>query len=161
MLHRCKICFKEFTTSSQLGGHVGSHKRQGRTYSKKWSTNNCRHCGKQIISRKKSKYCSLSCLGKYKKALHDNKPFVVCHHVIDKTRLEILTYKEKQQVCEICGNVEKAITGHKNIANNLSVDHDHTTNKFRGLLCTKCNIQLGWYEQYAEQVKAYLNKTLF
>jgi hypothetical protein len=38
----------------------------------------------------------------------------------------------------------------------LSVDHCHKTGKIRGLLCTKCNTALGWFETNQEQVQDYL-----
>ena len=44
--------------------------------------------------------------------------------------------KEQGDVCLICE--EECNTGHR-----LSVDHDHTTGKVRGLLCRKCNNVLG------------------
>lgn len=39
----------------------------------------------------------------------------------------------------------------------LSVDHCHTTNRFRGLLCTHCNASLGWYENRKQLIQEYLN----
>ena len=30
--------------------------------------------------------------------------------------------------------------------------------KFRGLLCSVCNRQLGWYEKYKNEIEDYLNK---
>jgi hypothetical protein len=40
----------------------------------------------------------------------------------------------------------------------LAVDHDHETGKIRGLLCGRCNGQLGWLEnnEWINAAKAYL-----
>ena len=54
--------------------------------------------------------------------------------------------------CAIC-SAEVGSTKHKN----LSIDHDHKTGKIRGLLCTSCNRQLGWYENKKELVEKYLS----
>lgn len=44
--------------------------------------------------------------------------------------------KSQDGVCAICGGT--CITGRR-----LSVDHDHETNKIRGLLCSRCNFGIG------------------
>lgn len=49
--------------------------------------------------------------------------------------LLIETQKEANGKCNICGKISK-----------LSVDHDHKTNKFRGLLCDNCNLGLGHFK---------------
>lgn len=44
--------------------------------------------------------------------------------------------RTQRGMCIICGEYH---------GNNLRVDHDHTTGKLRGLLCSKCNAGLGQF----------------
>jgi hypothetical protein len=43
---------------------------------------------------------------------------------------------KQNHLCAICGNPEREGT-------KLSIDHCHTTDKIRELLCTNCNIGIG------------------
>ena len=57
--------------------------------------------------------------------------------------------------CEICGIPEKDL---KKI---LCYDHDHNTNKFRGWLCSRCNLLLGQIEgnlELSTKMVEYLEK---
>ena len=58
---------------------------------------------------------------------------------------------ERQQGC--CAICEKHQVEFKTI---LNVDHCHTTGKVRALLCTKCNVGLGIYENWKDKFKEYL-----
>jgi hypothetical protein len=49
-----------------------------------------------------------------------------------------------------------AICGGKQGARRLHIDHCHATWKVRGLLCSRCNTSLGWFEKHAENAKTYL-----
>ena len=64
-------------------------------------------------------------------------------------------------VCLLCGSLNGKM--------NLAVDHCHTTKVIRGLLCTPCNIKLGFYErnkpltakfeEYLKEKKEWLKPT--
>lgn len=82
--------------------------------------------------------------------------------VLDITRRELEEYRKIHQVCEICGSQSKVITYCGNTGrttpNQLSINHDHQSGKFRGLLCVGCNRRLGWYEKLKDNIKAYLGE---
>jgi hypothetical protein len=79
---------------------------------------------------------------------------------LDITYRELEQYRESHPVCEICGKAVQEVTkwDSKFAVKNLCIDHDHTTGKFRGLLCQICNRQLGWYENNREKINNYLDK---
>jgi hypothetical protein len=79
---------------------------------------------------------------------------------LDITYGDLERYRESHPVCEICGKAVSEVTkwNSKFAAKNLCIDHDHTTGKFRGLLCQICNRQLGWYENNKENIQKYLDK---
>jgi len=67
-------------------------------------------------------------------------------------------FAEQSGVCCICG---KAESGEKYEV--LEVDHNHDTDKVRGLVCHMCNTAIMWYENwlkypYAEKIIEYLKR---
>lgn len=66
-------------------------------------------------------------------------------------------FNEQVGVCKICGRPPyEHGKNKKSIV--LHIDHDHSTNEVRGLLCSRCNGALGWYEKYNNDINNYLNK---
>jgi hypothetical protein len=60
-------------------------------------------------------------------------------------------FEEQNGCCAICGK-------HQSDENKaLSVDHDHTTGKIRGLLCPRCNHGLGLFLDSSELLKLAAN----
>ena len=80
--------------------------------------------------------------------------------IIDISRTELQEYMKTHPRCEICGKAvdESVRWDSKYASKRLCIDHDHSTLKFRGVLCQACNRQLGWYEKYQEEINKYLNK---
>ena len=65
-------------------------------------------------------------------------------------------------VCKLCGKSESIKSDtprQRGKERKLAVDHDHKTGKVRGLLCYRCNLDLGLYEKYRDTRKydEYLN----
>lgn len=77
---------------------------------------------------------------------------------LDITLKELEEYKKIHTKCEICGKSLEEIKEKDIQSRGLCIDHDHITNKFRGLLCTGCNRYLGWYDKNQENIIKYLNK---
>ena len=58
--------------------------------------------------------------------------------------------------CAICGK------HNSDLKRNLAADHCHTTNKVRGLLCSTCNMGLGYFKDSQTlllEAIAYLNRS--
>lgn len=66
---------------------------------------------------------------------------------IEKYGITLLDYEHKclllENKCEICGI----------ICDRLNIDHDHDTNKVRGLLCNNCNWGLGHFKDSVEKLQ--------
>ena len=64
--------------------------------------------------------------------------------------------KEQNSGCAICGN---PIPGRNN--KHFAIDHNHKTNKVRGLLCYKCNSGIGYFKEnidFLQKAIDYLKK---
>lgn len=55
-------------------------------------------------------------------------------------------------VCAICQRPETKVHRDGSVCR-LSVDHDHTSGDVRGLLCSKCNVGLGSFEDSPEALR--------
>jgi hypothetical protein len=60
--------------------------------------------------------------------------------------------------CSLCGEEPKTKDHRYGKARSLAVDHCHKSGKVRRLLCTKCNLGLGWYETNKDRIDKYLQE---
>lgn len=80
----------------------------------------------------------------------DDRLFILKNVTLDVTNKYLNEYRQTHTTCEICG---KSV---EDMHSNLCIDHNHTTNKFRGLLCNSCNRSLGWFENNEQNILEYL-----
>lgn len=88
----------------------------------------------------------------------DNRPKKLFGLELDISYGDFVKYKESHRTCEICGREEYVSTGGKTTPNSLSIDHQHGTNHFRGMLCQQCNTKLGWFESNKDHILEYINE---
>lgn len=70
-----------------------------------------------------------------------------------------LLSEQQGHVCAICKRPETKVHNRSGEVRFLCVDHDHETGRIRGLLCNRCNVGLGQFEDNItslKNAKAYL-----
>ena len=69
------------------------------------------------------------------------------------TQEQLVTLIEEQNnCCKVCGK-----HGSDNKTGKLYIDHCHTTNKVRGLLCMECNTALGLLKDDTKRIESLLS----
>lgn len=118
----------------------------------------CKTCGntseKRGSHQRKPKYCSIKCAAKdrargIKGDRHWNWKGGNNSRYIKK-----IAPRPRPEICEVCGKKGKGRNG-------ITLDHNHTTGKFRGWLCSNCNTALGLVKENAQTLQAlikYLNQ---
>lgn len=60
--------------------------------------------------------------------------------------------KDQNGVCKICNKPETTVDKRNGKTIDLSIDHDHKTGVVRGLLCSKCNKGIGYFNDNPELI---------
>jgi hypothetical protein len=68
------------------------------------------------------------------------KQFARIYHIDPDEAIDLV---QANKQCGACGNT-----------NNLTIDHDHKTNKLRGVLCRQCNSALGLLEDNLDRIES-------
>lgn len=130
-MRKCKVCKKE----KHLNRFPVASIHKGKTY---------------------RKYTCYNCVSIRTRETHWKRRGIVASWELFLERLEVQGGK-----CAICGKkVLPYQEGRKN-TNSACLDHDHKTNKPRGILCETCNRAIGLLKdspKVIENAVAYLNK---
>ncbi len=110
------------------------------------------------LTKKKCEFCGTSFITKFKLKRFCERACKTKAHDMRVGRKIYLNYKEynnilkkQKNLCGICKEKPKT--------KKFAVDHCHYTNKIRGLLCTRCNLGIGCFQDNCENLKkaiAYL-----
>ena len=126
-------------------------------------TCSCIICKKDFVAKHSDAiYCDNTCRNKARYILHSGKyreKSIRVYGITGKDYEQLL--EDQNFVCAICGEPEKVINPKTGYPYPLSIDHNHTTNEVRGLLCKHCNLVLGQVEKRPDIVMEcinYLNK---
>lgn len=150
----CKSC-----TSIYKKEHYRNNKDKIKKYHQTYNKNN-----KELIKHKRTIYYNNnkeSFQKRTKKYREQNKSHIKNRHLMYKynitmnEKLDILYYQNNK--CKLC---EIQLDIHNN-QNFVHLDHDHSTNKIRGILCGNCNASIGFSRENIEYIKnaiTYLEK---
>lgn len=95
----------------------------------------CKTCG--------NKYCAKSRLNSPD---HYKSSWIKCMYGLEDW-MELV--KQQNFKCAICNK-------ELDLAKNTHVDHDHNTNKVRGILCHSCNMALGFFKDDVSNIRQAL-----
>jgi predicted nucleic acid-binding Zn ribbon protein len=106
----------------------------------------CRKCGEQFLrTTPAQRYCSGRCwLAVHRKQRKREKRFTI------PEPLYLQRLAEQNNRCAICDE----LSGSNNRNDRLAVDHCHSRNVFRGLLCHRCNTALGLFKDSVENLES-------
>lgn len=134
-----------------------------RIRSKEWNRKNREHCRemnkkyhidkKEKIAKRKAK---LFRDNPEKMKLSSRKTALKMKYNLTLEEYENMLLSQNS-VCKICLKPETQRSNKNGKIDSLRVDHCHTTNKVRGLLCSKCNFGIGQFNDNIDLLKSAIN----
>lgn len=127
-----KRCYRCGNTKTQAEFYKSKHQKSG-------YRGECKQCSKEIMRE----YAA--------KNPRKIKNYDLRFRLKNKYKITEEEYEQRGNncdwKCEICG------TSQLELKKPLVIDHDHVTNKVRGLLCSNCNHGLGHFKDKSEILK--------
>lgn len=143
----CRICGNEKTYKTKQG-YIKGLKSPCRSCANSISGGGIGHtkyckCG-ELKYKKSSTYC-------YKHHLEQRKKYTQDYRFRQYGVTRDWYLEEVKKCCKICGT--KLSANSKVKRNRGHIDHDHKTNKVRGVLCDLCNKGLGQFKDSIESLE--------
>lgn len=177
MIANCNTCNKKIERqASWMRGerhfcnkdcHIKFQKTLKGKYTNNWKGGSysfiCKHCSKPCTKKRnkiKPLYCSIICASEARAQGQQGNSHWNWKGGKDTRYMRKLATRPKPEKCEVCKLPSI------NFKKGLCYDHDHTTNKFRGWLCTNCNTALGLVKDNKDTLKSLIkyledNENLF
>jgi hypothetical protein len=124
------------------------------------NTKVCSVCSREKVVGAKNWYKNSTCAACYQKRYKKNFPDksrdskLKCYYGISLEQFNSLLKKQDFK-CAICKIPDNKLKNGK--IQNFVVDHCHTTQKVRGLLCHTCNMRVGIVENWGALIADYLS----
>lgn len=132
----CVSCKEEFIAMQYNQGKcIFCLRKEDKRFSFDRIIKECKGCGKDFVRRSMTQtYCTRQCN-------LDNSYLLRTYRITKQEYEQMLD--EQGNVCIICGRGNEEVKTRMHLR--LVVDHCHTTDKVRGLLCHRCNQGLGLF----------------
>jgi hypothetical protein len=121
----------------------------------------CKECEKVLKAPYKDRANELRRIRRKIKGRTEERRRLRLKHTYKMTTADYeVMWNAQNGACAICGNPETWINQYGPCP--LSVDHDHKTGRVRGLLCSRCNLLLGRYNDDVilfRSIATYLEKS--
>jgi len=82
-------------------------------------------------------------------------PHIEKEYGLTRARYDELLAKQNGK-CAICGADNSGVVRQNGEYRRMCVDHDHKTGKLRGLLCTRCNLVLGYIKDQPDLLPMFI-----
>lgn len=144
-VYECRQCMRESEKKRPKREYADAFADYHRTYSRKWRQDNKDYVNESIRKDRKDnpeKYREREKNKYYKDVEKSRYMDVLKKHKISSDQYRMM-FEDQNGLCAICNKKEVRINKTRTGITRLVIDHCHTTNKIRGLLCHLCNTMIG------------------